>query len=62
MEGKKLNVTEEWLQVITQIALSYRRNQSETVNIKDQKKNIAVVEIIVPTINSNEIKPKNLIF
>jgi hypothetical protein len=62
MEGKKLNVTEEWLQVITQITLSYRRKQSETVNIKDQEKNIAVVEIVVPTINSNEIKPKNLIF
>ena len=62
MEGKKLNVTEEWLQVITQIALSYRRKQSATVNIKDQKKNIEVVEIVVPTINSNEINPKNLIF
>tara|TARA_B110000438_G_C15700535_1_gene600866 strand:- start:511 stop:699 length:189 start_codon:yes stop_codon:yes gene_type:complete len=62
MEGKKLNVTEEWLQVITQIALSYQRKQSETVNIKDQEKNIEVVEIVVPTINSNEINPKNLIF
>ena len=62
MEGKKLNVTEEWLQVITQIALSYRRKQSATVNIKDQKKNIEVVEIVAPTINSNEINPKNLIF
>lgn len=60
MESKKLNVTEEWLQVITQLTLSYRRKLNETV--KDDVQDTEVIELVSKLNSSNEIKQENRMF
>ncbi|MEH6450781.1 MAG: hypothetical protein V7765_19095 [Oleispira sp.] len=60
MESKKLNVTEEWLQVITQLTLSYRRKLNETV--KDDVQDKEVIELVSKLNRSNEIKQENRMF
>ncbi|MBQ0732539.1 MAG: hypothetical protein KBT75_17690 [Oleispira antarctica] len=55
MKGKKLNVTEEWLQVITQLTLNYRRHQNNAVNA-EKGKVIDRGDVIVPPLNSYHIK------
>jgi len=60
MESKKLNVTEEWLQVITQLTLSYRRKLNETV--KDDVQGTEVIELVSKLNNRKEIKLENRMF
>jgi hypothetical protein len=60
MESKKMNVTEEWLHVITQLTLSYRSNRNQLVKREDQI--VETRDVVSTLIYSNEIKPKNLIF
>jgi hypothetical protein len=69
MESKRLNVTEEWLQVITQLTLSYRRNRIEAVKVEVQGDNLvelgqlAEVDVVIAApIHRNEIKKGNQMF
>jgi hypothetical protein len=60
MESKKMNVTEEWLLVITQLTLSYRSNRNQRLKCEDQ---IADTKAIASTlISRDEIKLRNQIF
>lgn len=57
MESKKLNVTEEWLQVITELTLGYRRNMKQTVKEDDQKVHVCqAVELLPVPSNVKDIK------
>lgn len=60
MESKKLNVTEEWLQVITQLTLNYQRKLNETV--KGDVQDTEVIELVSKLNSSNEIKQENRMF
>jgi hypothetical protein len=60
MESKKLNVTEEWLQVITQLTLNYQRKLSEAV--KGDVQDTEVIELVSKLNRSNEIKQENRMF
>lgn len=67
MDGNKLNVTEEWLQVITQLTLSYQRKVNQTVDItkverKPEISRIKVVELIQLPANQLETKLENRMF
>lgn len=67
MDGNKLNVTEEWLQVITQLTLNYQRRANKTVGIakaemKPEANGIKTVELIQLPINQLEAKPESRMF
>ena len=67
MDGNKLNVTEEWLQVITQLTLNYQRKANKTVGItkvemKPEDGGIKAVELISLSVKKIEIKPENRMF
>jgi hypothetical protein len=60
MESKKLNVTEEWLQVITQITLSYQRKVTEIVKVEDHTREFGQVdELIFTSSNHWDSKREN---
>jgi hypothetical protein len=60
MESKKLNVTEEWFQVITQLTLSYQRQLSASVRIDDQvRESVKVNEIVMAPVIRLDIKREN---
>jgi hypothetical protein len=60
MESKKLNVTEEWLQVITQITLSYQRKLADAVKVEDDTREFSQVdELIFTSSNHRDSKREN---
>lgn len=56
MESKKLNVTEGWFQVITQLTLSYQRK----LRVEDQvRESVDVTEIMMAPVVTLDIKQEN---
>ncbi len=60
MESKRLNVTEEWFQLITELTLKYQRNLRIDVSVDDSaRESVKLKKIIMAPGITRDVKREN---